>query len=54
MRARRDLEVATVLGIKLFDLDERGLSSLIRQTEEKLALLPKSVRKKAKVVNDDF
>jgi len=47
-------EVATVLGIKLFDLDERGLNSRIRQTEEKLALLPKAVRKRNKVVNDDF
>jgi transcriptional regulator with XRE-family HTH domain len=48
-------EIATVLGIRLFELDERELGSRIRQTEEKLALLPKSVRKKTtKVVRDDF
>ena len=47
-------EVATIVGIKLFDAEETTLSRHIRQTEEKLALLPKSVRKTTKVVNDDF
>ena len=47
-------EVATILGVKLFDADETTLNKHIRQTEDKLALLPKSVRKKSKVVRDEF
>jgi transcriptional regulator with XRE-family HTH domain len=47
-------EVAAIVNIKLFDADGRALSGHIRNTEEKLALLPKSVRKKAKAVGDDF
>jgi transcriptional regulator with XRE-family HTH domain len=47
-------EVATIVGLKLFDADEVSLARQIRQTEDKLALLPKSVRKTAKVVDDDF
>jgi transcriptional regulator with XRE-family HTH domain len=47
-------EVATIVGVKLFDADEPGLSHLVRQTEDRLALLPKSVRKKMAVVKDDF
>lgn len=47
-------EVAAILGIKLFDADETSLSTHIRQNEDKLALMPKSIRKKTKVVNDDF
>jgi transcriptional regulator with XRE-family HTH domain len=39
-------EVATILGVKLFDADESALSQHLNQTREKLALLPKSVRKK--------
>lgn len=38
-------EVAGIVGVKLFDADETTLTKHIRQTEEKLALLPKSVRK---------
>jgi len=47
-------EVATLVGISLFDADERALSRQLNQTREKLALLPKSVRKKAQAVHDDF
>jgi len=47
-------EVATIVGVKLFDADETTLTMHIRQTEDKLALLPKSVRKKSKVVRDEF
>lgn len=47
-------EVATIVGVKLFDADDTALRSHIRQTEDKLALLPKSVRKKSKVVHDEF
>ena len=47
-------EVASIVGVKLFDADETTLTMHIRQTEEKLALLPKSVRKTKKAVDDDF
>lgn len=48
------IEVATVVGVKLFDAEATTLTKHIRQTEDKLALLPKSVRKKVKVADDDF
>jgi transcriptional regulator with XRE-family HTH domain len=48
------LEVATLVGLKLFDAEATTLTKHIRQTEDKLALLPKSVRKKVKVADDDF
>ena len=47
-------EVATIVGVKLFDTDESTLRKQIRQTEDKLALLPKSVRKKTRVIHDKF
>jgi len=47
-------EVATIVGVKLFDADETTLTKHIRRTEEKLALLPKSVRKTTKAVDDNF
>lgn len=48
-------EVAAIVGVKLFDADDdTTLRSHIRQTEDKLTLLPKSVRKKSKVVHDEF
>jgi transcriptional regulator with XRE-family HTH domain len=47
-------EVATIVGVKLFDADESTLTKYLRQTKEKLVLLPKSVRKKSKAVRDDF
>ena len=47
-------EVATIVGIKLFEADEKTLMRYLGQTKEKLALLPKSVRKKSKAVRDDF
>jgi transcriptional regulator with XRE-family HTH domain len=48
------LEVATIVGVKLFDADESTLTKYLGQTREKLAFLPKSVRKKSKAVHDDF
>lgn len=48
------LEVATIVGITLFDADETSVSRLIRQTDEKLVFLPKAIRKKIKAVDDDF
>lgn len=47
-------EVATIVGVKLFDTEATTLTKHIRQTEDKLTLLPKSVRKKAKIADDDF
>lgn len=47
-------EVATIVGVKLFDAQATSLTKHIRQTEEKLALLPKSIRKTTRVVDDDF
>ena len=47
-------EVATIVDVKLFDTDEATLRQHIHQTEDKLALLPKSVRKKSRAVHDEF
>ena len=47
-------EVAAILGIPLFDSDASSLSRQIAQQNEKLALLPKTVQKPRKEVDDDF
>ena len=47
-------EVASIVGVKLFDVDDAMLVRHIRQVDDKLALLPKSVRKTTKIVDDDF
>ncbi|KFI21397.1 helix-turn-helix domain-containing protein [Nitrosococcus oceani] len=47
-------EVATIVGVKLFKADETTLTKHLHRTEDKLALLPKSIRKKSKAVRDDF
>jgi transcriptional regulator with XRE-family HTH domain len=47
-------EVATIVGVNLFEADQSTLTKHIHQTEEKLALLPKAVRKKKREVDDDF
>ena len=47
-------EVATIVGVRLFDAEEVGLTRHIQRTEDKLTLLPKTVRKPVKRVNDDF
>ncbi len=47
-------EVAAIVGIKLFDADDNALSRQLYHVKEKLALMPKSVHKKSKKVNDDF
>ncbi|HEB28400.1 MAG TPA: hypothetical protein ENI05_11605 [Porticoccus sp.] len=43
-------EVATIVGVKLFGSDEKELSRHVFRSEEKLALLPKAVRKKSRVL----
>ena len=47
-------EVAVILGLKLFDAEATTLTHHIRQVEDKLTLLPKTVRKKVKVADDDL
>lgn len=47
-------EVATIVGVKLFDADGSTLTRQLHQTRDKLALLPKSIRKKSRTVRDDF
>jgi transcriptional regulator with XRE-family HTH domain len=47
-------EVAAIVGVPLFEPDLAGLQARSRDAEEKLALLPKAVHKKAPEVKDDF
>ncbi|WP_428103396.1 helix-turn-helix transcriptional regulator [Candidatus Rariloculus sp.] len=47
-------EAATIVGVNLFDADQTTLTRHLIQTKDKLALLPKSVRRKSKLVRDDF
>ena len=47
-------EVATIVGVKLFDADDTTLNKHIRQIEDKLTLLPKAIHKKKRKVDDDF
>lgn len=47
-------EVASLVGVRLFGSDEDGLSDKTELLESKLALLPKTVRKQRKAVDDDF
>lgn len=47
-------ELATLVGVKLFDADASSLAGQIKQAEDKLALLPKAVRKKTSAVDDEF
>lgn len=46
-------EVAAILGIRLFEADRAELAEMRHQVGQKLALLPKAVRKTSKV-KDDF
>lgn len=47
-------EVAHIVGIQLFDAGPSRLASQIKQVEDKLTLLPKTIHKKKKVIKDDF
>jgi len=47
-------EVATIVGIKLFNADKIHLQKHIYQLEEKLTLLPKTIRHKRNELQDDF
>jgi len=47
-------EVATLVGMNLFEKDKTPLSKCLEQTRDKIALLPKRIKAKTKVVYDDF
>ena len=48
------LEVATLVGVRLFQYDERTLQMHNARLDEKLTLLPKSVRPSGVEIDDDF
>ena len=47
-------EVAALVGVKLFDMNGKTLSSEVEEMQQKLTLLPDRVRKKQGHVDDDF
>jgi len=47
-------EVASIVGICLFESDNQPLVKNIQRTQDTLALLPKRIRVKNKKVDDDF
>ncbi len=47
-------EVATLVGVNLFEQDKLPLSRHIEQTRDKIAVLPKRIKVKTKIVHDDF
>lgn len=48
------LEVATLVGVKLFEPDNTPLSKHLEHTRDKIALLPQRIKPKNKPVQDDF
>lgn len=47
-------EVATLVGIKLFDAEHEALPGQVAETEERIALLPKHIHPARKAVDDEF
>ena len=47
-------EVAAIVGVPLFDADSDALRRELSVVKERLALLPKSARRRATVLKDDF
>ena len=47
-------EAAAIVGVKLFDTDEKGIMALASRTDDRIALLPKHVYKTGKQVKDEF
>jgi transcriptional regulator with XRE-family HTH domain len=47
-------EAASLVGVNLFEQDKLPLNISIDQTNNKIALLPKRIKPKTKVVDDDF
>jgi transcriptional regulator with XRE-family HTH domain len=48
------LEAAALVGVKLFSSEDGSLTEPLKHIENSLALLPKSIRKSAQVIDDDF
>lgn len=48
------LEGASLVGIKLFESDNHSLTHQLMRVDDKIALLPKSIKSSRKEVNDDF
>lgn len=47
-------ELAAITGVRLFDLTDTELKQSLSQINEKLVLLPKSIRRHSMKVDDDF
>lgn len=47
-------EVATLVGVKLFDAAPASIGSYSERIDDRIALLPKTVRKPARDIVDDF
>ncbi len=47
-------EVASLVGVPLFEQDRQSLTMRIEQTNDKIALLPKRIQPKAMALFDDF
>lgn len=47
-------EVATLVGVHLFEQDNQRLATSIDLTRSKISLLPKRIRAQTKVADDDF
>lgn len=47
-------EVASLVGVVLFEQDNQRLANSIDLTQSKIALLPKRIREQTKVADDDF
>jgi len=47
-------EVASILGISLFDSDEKRLTGQLTVAQERLSLMPKMARKPQREIDDDF
>lgn len=47
-------EVATLVGVKLFDAAPVSVGSYAERIDDRIALLPKTVRKAARDIDDDF
>jgi transcriptional regulator with XRE-family HTH domain len=47
-------EVATLVGVTLFEQNNQSLATRLDLTQSKIALLPKRIQTKKKAVDDDF
>lgn len=47
-------EVATLVGVQLFGGDRAAIGSYRERVDDRIALLPKTVRKVAREIDDDF